>query len=319
MMRLGEKKLVLHLGLHKTGTTSFQQYLFPQVEGYLGRFTSDAKSDGTAPRELMLLSERFISAFAAGPPNFGGGLVELVQGLHFDSLPVQLYSNEFLSTWSVSPGHRGRGTPVSSPRLFDAPRRGSHPVVGFLRAIRLALPRDVTLGTVVTVRSQPEYLASLAAQKGVRNFPRVLRRMIRRRDEFLFWHQLVLDCENLVGPENHLTLLFEDGLDINARTMVDFFQLAPRHGELIFNVPRLNSRALEDKSRWVLKPKRQVPIRSFGLRAEAVFGSRRGALKQGKATLRLTERQRKTIRAYCANSNALLEEHLNRDLKSLGY
>jgi hypothetical protein len=313
-----KKKLVLHLGLHKTATTSLQSFFFPQVAGYLGKSRAPRSSVAREHEAPNLVKN--LKAIAWGGVARFGELEGLIRQIDFSEQPTRLISDEGLSAWPQGPKQR---VPVQRSDRSALSRRGTHPVVPFLRALESCLPEDVELVTIIVLRAQPEYLASLSAEKGV-NLGSAVRRVVKRKDEFILWHRLVNDLESLRGPEKNLTLIFEDGLDFNARLITKHCGLIPVEGSFRFDPPQRENVKRQSDGTWQKKqPKASgnLPkVLQHAVPRSVYLAVRGGVLRfvcPGK--IRLTSSQRRRIRKYCASSNQLLADHLGRELGSLGY
>ena len=328
------QRLIVHLGLPKTGTTSLQAGFFPQVEGFLGKKSTELEGlPFDFPNEFDGLAREFVDAYLTF--RWKTLLPELVRRLPLDRFPTILWSEENLSVWRDPDKTDSSWVPAQKPLRGERARKGSHPVISFLQEMRLNLPDSVELFTIVTLRAQQTYLPSQAAQVGERNMARVIRGILRRGDEFLFWDQLVRDLEELSGPEHHLTLLFEDGIESNAREIVRFCRLTPRGGEFDYErLPIVNARRDADGGSWVPGTKRlrhrtgtklsrvskAVFRRELPLLSRIYTRLRRWLLSlKGFNSVRLSKRQRSRLQYFVASSNLALSKRLNRDLDLFGY
>lgn len=332
-----QKKLVIHIGLPKTGTTSFQTSFFPQVEGYLGKPGKQRDTSFDLPDDLRFL-ERSLRKLSF-QDNWKQQLHELTGRLPFEQFQTIIISEENLSVWKQPASREGSSLPVHRPSRKEAPRRGSHPVVGFLRELHSALPSDVVLLTIVTLRAQKTYLPSQAAQAGEGRMGPIIRRITRRKDEFILWDRLVRDLEGLRGPRKHLTLLFEDGLEPNAREIVRFCDLKPRSGAWDFGaISEKNVRSSKDGLSWVVGTqsererlrgfsgtlvrisKKLTGGREMRTVSRAYVLLRNWLLKPStNREVRLSPKQQAQLSKYVSSSNQKLAMRLRRDLKSLGY
>lgn len=331
------KRLILHLGLPKTATTALQNRFFPQVKGFIGK--SDSKLDSgfdEVNREIVKSIGYFASQEHAQPR----ALDRLVARLPFDTFSTILISNEAFSRWTVGRGPRATWTPVQKPRRGEMARKSPHPVVPFLEALGQLLGSDTELLTIITLRAQVTYLPSQAAEKGADSMDPIVRRIVGRNDEFILWDRLVRNLEELRGKAKHLTLLYEDGVETNAREIVKFASLEPLQGNFDFEaIPFENVRG--DGTSW----KRAAPVRRpdrlalnltkflrvlgvrpvprvskiYVLSRSWLLSGWTGLRKIGRKPLALTDKQKKKIDLYVRESNASLSQTLRRDLRSLGY
>jgi hypothetical protein len=336
-------KLVIHIGLAKTATTTLQRHFFPQAEGYLGKIDGLGPNGGKNPPPFYnkQLEIRFKRIFAAGPDRLRE-IAYVVSEIDFSKIPIWIISDESLTRWAQDSLVASSGQPVVRPSIREKPRRGAHPIVRFLETVDAALPPDVELTTVLTIRAQSTYLVSSASQLGVHNVGVAIRRIIRRNDEFILWHKLVMDLERLRGPEKHLTLLFEDGASTNAKKIADFCNLIPIEGEFNFQFPQPENvrrqthadvwkvnegvhpdrvgKILASLTFFLFRTNLPAASRLYVSLRRAYYGSRmRVEVLLGMRQAQITKSQRQKIREYCATSNRVLAKHLDRDLRSLGY
>lgn len=330
-------KLILHLGLAKTGTTTLQVKFFPQVHGYLGKSYAEGP-DLDLPIEQEGIASSLMELWEKNSDSTA--LAAWASRLDFNLFPTVLISNETFSRWRTAPGRGVSSWPVNKPRFDELPRRGSHPIVGFLSQLKAVLPRDVELISVLTLRSQFTYLPSHAAQAREQSMMPIVRRILRRRDEFILWDQLVRDLIDLQGPEQHLTLLFEDGVEANARDIVRFCGLTPKSQGFDYRAESLNQRRKAPNSWERRDPKRppdplarhlsriskflfrkRQPVLSYWYNQTraALLQFGRSFLRFQKSDLQLSSRERRQIELYTRASNDSLARLLERDLKPLGY
>ena len=332
-------KLIIHLGLPKTGTTSLQNKLFPQLEGYLGKHERGGP-ELELPDHLASVESSLLRLFLAGADR--KALREWAQQLDFDWSATLLISNEAFSRWKDLNCPDSSVWPVQKPRIREAPRRRTHPIVPFLSELNSVLPPDVQLITVMTLRAQKTYLPSHAAQSRGQSMTPIVRRIIRRQDAFILWDRLVRDLQALRGPAGHLTLLFEDGVEENAREIVQFCGLTSKSGRIRYEEITRENRRQEGSDSWTTRPPKTPRLDSLyhylSHAAETISPSRlpflRGASSwihkifakesllrgvRSQRVLRLTEFEASQIDFYTRASNDSLALMFERDLVSLGY
>ena len=163
-----ERKLVVHIGLPKTATTSIQTHFFPQVAGYLGKrgWRSQYYPPVEEPSEAFGEFAGIKDAHSQGQ-DWEARLADWAHNLDFSEQPVQVISDESLAHWRSPPKVGAPSLPVERARQGNVPRRGAHPVTVLLAKLRDFLPSDVSLFTIVTLRNQADYLGSMAAQYAV--------------------------------------------------------------------------------------------------------------------------------------------------------
>jgi hypothetical protein len=262
-------------------------------------------------------------------------LHELAGRLPFERLPSILISEEHFSAWRDAIAPQSTDYPAQKPFRGEGPGKLSHPMVSFLYELRMALPTEVELLSILTLRAQYTFLPSLAAQLGEHRIGPTVRRIIRRKDEFILWDQLVRDLEDLRGPEKHQTLLFEDGVKSNAQDMVLFCGLKPKLGHFDYEaITPYNQRRVTNNSSWV--PGTKPPGYGLGIKlstiSKKIFRTELPRLSRAYTRLRrwllgrepgrglnLTKRQMSHLKKYVDSSNASLSSRLQRDLRPLGY
>ena len=223
IVNLKKKNLLLHIGLPKTGTTTLQNHFFPNYSGYGGSFHRlgpDAAAVQQNHPSLLRLMETYVRFSGDQPPSGSGlrdDLSRWVEELDFNETGLLIFSREGLSQWR-------RGHSTRWPVDYELPVAvGTHPITIFLSELRLILPQDVSLTTIITLRNQSDFLGSLAAQLGRERYFDSSRfeELVTIGDAFMDFNQIVRDLEDVSGAEDHCTLLFEDGLEINVSKIVD--------------------------------------------------------------------------------------------------
>lgn len=333
------RKLILHLGLPKTGTTTLQNKLFPQLEGYLGK-NEKGGPELVIPNHLATVESSLLRLFLVGADS--KAMREWVRQLDFDWSASLLISNEAFSRWKDRNCPGSSVWPVQKPRFGEEPRRRTHPIVPFLSELNAVLPPDVELITVITLRAQKTYLPSHAAQSRGQSMTPIVRRIIRRQDAFILWDRLVRDLEALRGPAGHLTLLFEDGVKENAREIVRFCGLTSKSGYINYEEITRENRRQESKDSWVARrpktPRLDSLCHYLAHHSETLSRSRlpflsgasfwihklfaKESLLRGapsRRLLRFTDLEASQIDSYTRASNDSLALMLERDLVSLGY
>lgn len=331
------RKLVLHLGLPKTATTTLQDSFFPQIKGYVGKVSADKPDLGLPPKHSDLCKNfGYYDVFAEHRAN---ATQSLINQIPFDFASTILLSNEAISRWPLS-RPLGPWSPVEPPLPGEGSRRGTHPMIPFLAELNQALPQDVDLLTVITLRAQATYLPSQAAEKGVGSMGPIVRRITKRRDEFILWDPLINDLERLRGPEKHLTLLFEDGVESNARQIVEFGSLEAKTGQFDFAAistenkrrhgatwERAAGARREDRFAKIAARLYRLVFRRNGPALSNAYLRVRAALVRGRdmfsklyaKPLALSDRQRSKLENYVRASNKSLSQRLGRELGPLGY
>ena len=336
-------QLVIHLGLPKTATTTLQTHFFPQLPGYLGKFYPGASYSSPTLNELQALWFQGTSINARSV--WFASLEPWIEELVASDDDILLWSEENLTQWR-SPEGNAATWPVTDPPGALA-RRGSHPIAGFLKHLRELLPQDIELKTMLTLRNQSDWTMSLAAQLGVLN-DRFVKRLIRDDDAFLNYYAITKDLENLNGPENHLTLLYENGLNHNFQRMLRFSGYSPADIQDL-RVPQAQENVRRTEKGWIIagaasfnpfertlatlrtrssfvdkhlsynKALRRTFRPLLGFEARQRLLSKIPTPRTAPVSRSLTDHQMAAIRKHCEKSNAQLAAHLDLDLRALGY
>lgn len=333
------KRLVIHLGLPKTATTSLQSQVFPSLPGYLGTYPGrtfttpafsalrDAYIFGTTIKGQRVFELDGEESWLSMMNTWIGEVSALNDGNY-------LLSDEGLCVWRSPPGNGAYHPVMDAPGAL--PRRGAHPVISFLSSLRAGLPLDVDLKIVLVLRNQSDWLASLAAELGVRN-TNFVSRLIQNDDAFLDYHKIVQDLEQALGSTNCKILFFEQGLEFIAMETLQFVGHVPSNPPTRSAIDgRENVRRTSDgwqgQKRWHVEKVepfidrvRALPLlseisflRSLG---RTVFGyqMRRKVLRPRSFTISLSEEQRSAIRSHCKESNLDLARHVQMNLEDMGY
>lgn len=337
------RRLVLHLGLPKTATTSLQTHMFPQLPGYLGwfhdfTFSSKALHEFVELFALGLLVDGKRVFEIDGCPVWLPALKKWVNELLASDEEIILLSFEGFSAWPSRDNIAG--WPVNDVP-GSLPRQGKHPIIYFLERLSELLPANVELKTILTLRNQSDWLGSLAAQMKVTETGFV-QRLIRNDDAFLNYESIVNDLESLRGRKNHLTLLFENSLEHNVCKILSFsgyhqaidLDLKPlqvrenvkknERGWLVVRATFadrlvLHLRALSNRFKPLKTILRSENLFLQRLRSSAFRLFKRLAPMRKPVVISLSDEQRCAIKLHCKHSNARLGIHLGKDLSSLGY
>ena len=245
--------------------------------------------------------------------------------------------------------------PTQATRPGDVPRRGAHPVTVFLAKLKNFLPPDVSLSTIVTLRNQTDFLGSSSAQgraigslrkaAGLYGAGTTFTRIIHNEDAFVDFWSLVTELEKVSGPSQHLTLLFEDGLERNVERIEEFTNVSFSAVAGDSEPPKIENPRRIDQGTWnagmVERGNRSV----WELRNSPIFSVRRllpstlrvwahpltqrlgrmlertvrSSSRWESGVVTVSDEDRLRMREYCAPSNKLLAQHLKRDLSALGY
>jgi hypothetical protein len=331
------RTLVIHAGLPKTGTTTLQRDVFPRLPGYLGGNSSPENSE-------LFHSLRALHAERPGKWETAAWRSRAIQWWEASaradhSVPL-IVSSESLYTWGLS----------GAQYVFEPKRRPTgqfRPLATFIERLSDALLGRAGLRVILTVRNQPEFLASLYAQ-GSNKFPEPsqadfearVRALVSARDDSLDWAGCVDALHGTIGPENVLVPVFEDGLETIVRQVGSFVGSGPsapvpmgrhnargagaeswavRHRTSAHRVLRMPSVLwpvdVAPKQRRYVKRAIGLDRLETRLQRAAQVGERR----RSAGTITVTPELRSEVLEAWAESNARLAELLERDLRPHGY
>ncbi|MDB4606930.1 hypothetical protein OAH31_00310 [Pontimonas sp.] len=198
-----------------------------------------------------------------------------------------------------------------------------------------ALHPSVDLHTVVTLRNQVDFLASLSAERGVGDVRQILR-AAREADSFLNFDDLVSALRAIVGPEKHLTLFFEDGLESNWTRIQRFAGQGHdqssaetgslpsanprRHGDDAWRVAPSSARRDNPLSRLYWLTLRYAPWakRVLDSAGRRLWGRRNGG-SGNPSLIKISAADRQFVISHCSESNKRLGKIVSRNLENLGY
>lgn len=340
--------LMLHIGLPKTGTTTIQSQLLSGGTGYLGKSVSgESILSNRQIYELYsiaarsrFLNEKDVQSMTAAW--ISRATVQAVNG-GFEKLSL---SQENLAQWWAEDTFHSR-YPLGSIRARAPRRQRPAPISEYLK--RYLVPMWSGHGrcrVVLTLRNQPDFLASLYAEcsnyrwkASQKDFERQIRKLIDTNDPYLDWETLITELEDAVGVRNVSVLLYEDigkgrfWKDLAEAMWLDY---PINSGDFSH---KQNARANPVSGGWRLRPlknpispmvsnhwPRVVPggrVASVGARrfidAPVARIARIITARARTQTVTVPEWLRAEIHDFCGPSNVLLSKRLNRDLSQLGY
>lgn len=242
-------RIVFHIGYPKTGTTFLQKHVFSQV-GALGVNSS------VAGARAIDLDVREITRFSPSiwKTAYGQDLSRRI-ALTAPRSPI-LYSNEWFLN---APFFQPKWEPIR-------PVRWTFPAIDHLESFRTCAWKG-NVGAIVTIRNQPELLASQYAERSgafaasQEDFERRVYAVLNQPNynglTFLNYAQLIRELRLVLGADNVLVLFYEDLgkselLESLSRFMGYNFELAVRDGQE--NVRR-------EETGWRLRPRR-IPVKN---------------------------------------------------------
>lgn len=204
--------LIIHIGLLKTGTTTLQKRCFDQFD--------NAVTTTSTEEWKRNIRDDLIRLFLDYDPSI------------WNKIDGQEYLNLLKSAYCKNPGkplfisREALLFPrffnyVKSSTMFSGEQCGRFPVSLHLEALKKSCPWISNLKVLLTLRSQPQWLASLYAEQSnyierasQEDFDQQVRRLLSDDSldggGFMNWGYLVQDLARVVGKNNLYVLLLEE-------------------------------------------------------------------------------------------------------------
>lgn len=207
--------LIIHVGLPKTGTTTIQYYL--TKIGLEGGYIGKSSGEGVNEKSQTILHRFRQSAPVA--PNYEVDELQLSQWVSDAKEYVSktrssklIISDERLSSRGGGLRDRWPIGPITENYEMGVDR----PLPEFISKLR-QLWTCGEVKVVVTVRNQPEWIASLYAQRSYRiqrasqkDFEREVDEVLKHRGDFLDWNSLVRGLQCVLADGMLKVLFFEE-------------------------------------------------------------------------------------------------------------
>lgn len=344
-MEQSARLLTLHIGAHKTGTSVFQNHVFPSFPGYLGKYENDeARDRSSSISNRRGLEKSWLEVYrlwVLDSSRLRKAVRKWIEHLvAFEESSVLVSSEEFHS-W---PARGNRVGNFLSDGWLEGIFKPPHPFIFLLEIIREESWGKLQVQVVFTIRNQVDYLGSRYAQEATSlrspsqaDFGERIQRVIQTRDPSLDWEVFIKGLQSVVGRQNVLLLVYEDGLEFNLEKIMKFLRWERNFG----NLPHENVRRVGSRS-WSFT---QRPIPRSGLYgkvfwfffarlnytgairrcARAVVSTaeglaqRRGKLGSERSSIEIDDESARALIAKYAESNRRLSGILGRDLSALGY
>lgn len=315
--------LTLHVGLAKTGSTFYQREVFPYFREYLGK-----RYGISVPHPTFASFEKLHFDYLRGrtaPHDFDKWAK---QNLNPES---RLFlSSEALALWRL---------PDRANASFSGPRYNfsnqslpsMHPLLGFLRQLQMTVGGQIRI--ILALRNQTDLLASHFAHGGLPGGSGLVQ-VANSRDGLLDYFSLVNSIQRLVGAENLLVLLFEDGFERNSARIADFLAEPDQVPLEISVAQRFHNARRIDVNNWEIRRQPKLvtspwflAVRRALIRRPLWFLVARGPYSwvlrffrpRSNGVIRVSSKDRAEVMRSCQVSNLRLAQLLRRDLNKLGY
>lgn len=205
--------LVLHIGLPKTGTTTLQHTLSASFAGYAGKLKGKSLHRDPA--------KTFSRIIASNDHDWIKQLEDWKNNtLENHNLIYKAAKTVLISDESLTRGLQGNTSthwPLGSSREASSAQNPSEHLSSCLKKLRDDVWRHGRVRTILVVRNQADWLASLYAQQsrtikgaGKRDFNNRIHEMMCRRDDFVDWSLWAQNLSSALGEDNVCVLLLED-------------------------------------------------------------------------------------------------------------
>lgn len=326
--------MILHIGFPKTGTTSLQQNVFPHIPGYLESINGQSGKKYAA-RQLRILMGR-PNPQCAHKEHMQRWCKQVYAAAEQRNLPRVILSAEGISSLRVK-----------DARYLGAIRWDPDTVVESLAQLQELWSDYGTLKVLMTIRNQPEFLASHYSQHSNRyfrasteHFEGFISELLKEAPENIDWRYWLSRMTQIVGEKSVLALPVEGmGQEKYWRDLGEFCGYS-LDSEIVLGHGHANKKRLEGGSKWRLRsfnyrrrnleavrwcqldqPKRHqmsqglirllaVPVNGGAYLASSLFRSKE---------LELREEVRDMLLEQYRASNLELGERLGWDLRALGY
>lgn len=345
-------ELIIHIGLPKTGTTTIQKRFFASLPNNVRNLTKDPCAGPDESTKLLSLFKQYCFD-RIRPQELSFQMRKWVTRCidsYFKHLEVKdhellplILSRESLSNWFSSGMHYSTPILTACPAIFRgfSSRRHPAPIVPFLSDYVLPQwPGEVKF--ILSLRNQPEWLASLYAQLSNRirsatqnDFDMQIRRAVITQDPYLNWYEWYRALTGLVGHNKLHVLLLEEMNKPEYWANLSSFCGHP--------MPQENSvhenRKSDESTYWCVQPFSTIAFVDRYWDKTQFPNSRRVVIKAGSCVSQrlidpivrftgfekrdervfLTNELRREILNRVSDSNVMLADAIAKDLQSLGY
>jgi hypothetical protein len=330
--------LIVHMGLPKAGSTTIQNKVLRNQEGYLGQLNELKKDEDFAKqfKSLAPIGNRLRSddkrAF-----EWSERVQQYIEE-HYPSIPRVILSHEGLSQRTLETQQK------KWPIGFNDTDGKSYNrlAIPFLHHFSEQYWKIGNVKVLLVLRRQPEWLASLYAERSKLNFgasqihfEKEINQLIERQDDFIDWSQWVNDLYECLGEKNVCVLFMEDmhkqefwkqfiefmdisNLDINEITSQKQRKYNKRNsGSQVWNIstlyPAQTIKKNFDKSKYATRMLCELA------RFVSIFIDITSLDRKRDSKIFLTENMERRIMDYCRPFNIKLSEKLNVNLREKCY
>lgn len=317
-------KLILHIGLPKTGTTTIQKSVLSNFDNQLNPFDPDPFKHKVKKQMGVMFRKKSPEDWRS---EFGRNTVkDLLQLMEKYEKPL-LYSHEGLS-------YPYFYVPPKQP-LFKGIEENEFPVVEHLKEMLKEHPQIGPIRVIVTLRNQTEWLASLYAQhsryiKNASQSDFETRTNLLLDDHspkgrgFLFYDSLLKGLSEVVGEKEVFPFFLEEFNTPNFWCNFSKALKIEEHEDSIASMvgKKKNVRRVADKH-WQLRPYEGYMKSSFYKRIRRIkiiqeFIKRlyNITVNSNRGTICVPNQLEKKIKEECRESNLQLQNRLGREIHS---
>lgn len=317
-----QKKLILHIGLPKTGTTTIQKKWLAQFENQLNPLSNDPEKRALKKQMGNMFRNHFPSDWA----NENGratldALWSMVaaHGGHF------VYSHEGLSyPWYFQP--------PKQPHFLGV-QPSEFPVASHIKSLVQETPYPCAVEVIVTVRSQAEWLASLYAQHShlmkkpsQNDFEERTRAILAdpstKGSGFIDYDALLASLSEVVGPDAvHILFLEEMNTPAYWEKLGQITGLPVDTASMSNPETGLENVRSVAQAQWRLRPderfkKTKIYQKSRGVRLvkRVIDAGYSRLISTDRGTIEMTRTLEQAIKSRFSDSNKRLSQRLGRSL-----
>ena len=327
----GRKKIYLHIGYPKTGTTALQNNLFHSIDGikYIGKF-DDGDSAFLFPRAIM-------DTMICGEEDIAGSYRDLVDSFFFrsDEEKVYLLSDEMII-----------GSLMTSRKsVYGQYKMASAGAIA--RTIKKIFPEDrYDLSILIVVRNQADLITSKYAQSyantyskisSVSSFSKYVDDILRNehsiyRRAFDF-HYVVSAFSDVIGKERVCVVPFEMLKNDETKYIGKIMQWmgADSGCQPVVALPKENVRQVAESGKHRVRTRNMFhmirdirnrffpKIRSYPKWVKVLLELIAFPGAKGESEIVMTDVQKRRVRAAYKESNQKIDEELGLELAQFGY